>query len=102
MNKSKVHRLEEKGNIGIINFVDNSLDRCNGYRKTARLVREKFNCEISYESIRQYKLWREQTTKPTNQKQNYSKKQYYVCIRPLHETKRKGDKRDKAILRALS
>jgi len=49
----------EKHYAGIINYADDLLTSGRySYRQIAQKLREKFSCNLSYESVRQYDIFR--------------------------------------------
>lgn len=49
----------ERNYCGIINYTDQLLNSGYSFRVIAKKLREKFACNISHESVRQYRLFKD-------------------------------------------
>jgi len=77
----KVVKLETKGYHGIINRVDELLKKGLSYRKIASIVTKEFGVGVSYQSIRRYHLFKEESIKDS--KTNKPSNEIHICIRPI-------------------
>ena len=78
----KIIRLERQCCIGIVNLVDSLLDKGISYRKIAKEVIKKYLVGISYESIRDYDLYRKGL-----RKEKQAESAFYIKTAPLRPTR---------------
>jgi hypothetical protein len=77
---SKIVKLERR-HIGIINYTDSLLDQGYSYRKISQMIIEKYHIGMSYESIRQYDLVKNEVR--SEDKNEKKKGELYYRIVPI-------------------